>query len=60
MEQLFVEVSPAGPTPLGECLERVSHQMLKNLDKGKSCKKVNYIVITDGRASEYLGLVNAE
>lgn len=60
MEQLFAGISPAGPTPLGECLERVSHRMLKSLDKGKSCKKVNYIVITDGRASECLGLVDAK
>lgn len=52
MAELFSEVSPSGPTPLGECLERVTHQMLKTLDKGKLHKKTNYVVITDGRASE--------
>ena len=41
-----------GPTPLGECLERVTHKLLKHLDKGKPHKKTNYVVITDGRASE--------
>ena len=52
MTELFAEVSPAGPTPLGECLERVTHQLLKDLDKGKFHKKTNYLVITDGRASK--------
>jgi len=48
---LFNEVAPCGPTPLGECLERVTHQMLKDLDKGKP-HKTNFLVITDGRATD--------
>jgi len=52
VQDLFSEVSPSGPTPLGECLERVTHQLLKDLDKGKSRKKANYLVITDGRATD--------
>jgi hypothetical protein len=58
--ELFNEVSPCGPTPLGDCLERVTHKLLKNLDKGKSHKKTNYLVITDGRASELSWPVDAE
>jgi Mg-chelatase subunit ChlD len=60
VEQLFTEVSPCGPTPIGECLERVSHELLKDISKGKSRKKVNYIVITDGRPSELFESVNAK
>jgi len=50
--QLFNNVSPSGPTPIGECLERVTHKTLKDLDKGKTPKKTNYVVITDGRATD--------
>jgi len=50
--ELFTEVTPCGPTPLGDCLERVTQQMLKALDKGKSYKKTNYLVITDGRPTD--------
>jgi len=57
---LFGEVSPCGPTPIGECLERVTHQLLKDVDKGKPHKKTNYIVITDGRASESFRSVNTK
>jgi len=46
--RLFKRVLPRGPTPLGECLERVTHDMLERLDKKKSYKKTNFIVITDG------------
>jgi len=49
---LFNEVSPCGPTPIGECLERVTHQLLRDVDKGKPHKKTNCIVITDGRATD--------
>ncbi|KAF9651715.1 hypothetical protein BDM02DRAFT_3110160 [Thelephora ganbajun] len=52
VEELFESVSPCGPTPLGECLERVTIQLLKDLDKGKSHRKTNYIVITDGRPTD--------
>ena len=52
MAQLFAEVTPAGPTPLGECLESTAQPLLKDLDGGKSRKKTNFLVITDGRASE--------
>jgi hypothetical protein len=50
--ELFAGVSPCGPTPLGDCLERVTQPLLKNLDKGKSHKKTNYLVITDGRPTD--------
>jgi len=52
VEHLFAGVSPAGPTPLGECLERVSRRLLRDVDKGNSCKKANYLVITDGRPTD--------
>jgi hypothetical protein len=52
VEHLFAGVSPSGPTPLGECLERVSHRLLKEIAKGNPCKKVNYLVITDGRPTD--------
>jgi len=52
VEHLFAGVSPAGPTPLGECLERVTHRLLKEISKGNPCKKVNYLVITDGRPTD--------
>jgi Mg-chelatase subunit ChlD len=50
--ELFREVTPAGPTPLGECLERVTERLLKDLDKGKSRKKTNYLIITDGQPTD--------
>jgi hypothetical protein len=50
--ELFREVTPGGPTPLGECLERVTEKLLKNLDKGKPHKKTNYLVITDGKPTD--------
>ena len=59
MAQLFTDVTPGGPTPLGACLESVTERLLKDLDKGKPHKKINYIVITDGRASELHILVDA-
>ena len=52
MEDLFANVLPSGPTPLGECLERVTRKLLKDVEKGKTHKKTNYVVITDGRPSE--------
>ena len=60
MEHLFAGVSPAGPTPLGKCLENVTHRLLKELKKGNSCKKVNYLIITDGRPSEFCESVDAK
>lgn len=50
--ELFQEVTPGGPTPIGDCLERVTEKLLKDLDKGKPHKKTNYLVITDGRATD--------
>jgi len=58
--ELFSEVSPSGPTPIGECLEKVTHHLLKRLDKGKDHKKTNFLVITDGRASELSQSVNTK
>jgi len=49
---LFTEVTPGGPTPLGECLEEATEHLLRDLDKGKPRKKVNYLVITDGRPTD--------
>ena len=60
MEHLFGKVTPAGPTPLGDCLERVSGRLLKDISKGNPCKKVNYLVITDGRPSELCVTVDAK
>ena len=53
MEELFSEISPSGPTPIGECLEKVTQHLLKDIEKGKPHKKTNYLVVTDGRASEF-------
>ncbi|KAF9782212.1 hypothetical protein BJ322DRAFT_1111094 [Thelephora terrestris] len=48
VEELFDRVRPEGPTPLGDCLERITEPVLRNLEKGKPQKKTNYLVITDG------------
>jgi len=52
VQQIFTQVSPCGPTPIGECLERVTSKRLRTIDKGKPCKKTNYLVITDGRPTD--------
>lgn len=52
VRRLFNQVSPSGPTPLGDCLERVSEPLLRNLDGGKTHRKTNFLVITDGRPTD--------
>jgi Mg-chelatase subunit ChlD len=48
VERLFDQVKPYGATPLGMCLEDVTQSLLRALERGETCKKTNYLVITDG------------
>lgn len=50
--RLFESVSPAGRTPIGACLEDATRGLLANIEKGKRHKKTNYLVITDGMATD--------
>ena len=58
VRRLFDSVRPNGLTPIGDKLDRLLRQYLSELDEAKlqgredSVKPVNYIVITDGAASE--------
>jgi hypothetical protein len=61
VKQLFDSVEPSGQTPLGDKLDILLRQYLGKLERTKKqhgdsfanyIKRVNYIVITDGRPSK--------
>ncbi|PIL37408.1 hypothetical protein GSI_01102 [Ganoderma sinense ZZ0214-1] len=58
VQRLFDSVRPNGLTPIGDKLDRLLRQYLNELDLAKrsgreeSVKPVNYIVITDGAATD--------
>ena len=58
MQRLFDSIRPRGMTPIGETLDRLLRTYLNRLDAAKragredSVRPVNYIILTDGAASE--------
>ena len=60
VQRLFNSVQPCGMTPIGERLDRLLRAYMKRLDAAKAngqedtIRPVNFIILTDGTASEYL------
>ncbi|KAI1796108.1 hypothetical protein LXA43DRAFT_937673 [Ganoderma leucocontextum] len=58
VQRLFDSVQPYGLTPIGDKLDRLLRQYMNELDSAKrsgredSIKPINYIVITDGAATD--------
>ena len=52
MEELFNKINLEGPSYIGSRLEDITRGLLVDLKNGGKPKHTNYIVITDGAASE--------